>query len=371
MGDLGVSSPTGMSRANSRDSGHIPTQAPTQYATGPGSGPGQGRMSRDSAEQHHQPAARQSGLAQRGSPHQGSPYSSLEAMLSSIPESLSIPSMPSMPSVPSMSDIERSMQSGWSSFTGSLGLSPAPQQEAATPAGWAAFADDGPLASASHAVPAVPPAATAAVRPSTSELPYANVSSSAVSGPEPQQGRLSLAGTSQAGQSLPGNQTPFTSSRRKPTGLQSIDPLAAAKEAASVPLRAMSSMKQMPSPRGGSQQPGMAATPPQGGGDRIAAASAGLVDASVPVMDASPSNDWSDFATAHPLDNGDAQSPARHAQPQGGVQMQDPSNAVGTDLWAQWSIPVAQDAVNSQHASKRETEERVAPLAGQLSLLDL
>ncbi len=359
MGDLGVSSPTGMSRANSRDSGHISTQSSTQSA----SGSWQGRLSRSTAEQHLQPPARPNGAAQRGSPHQASAYS-IEAMLSSIPETLSsIPSMPSMPSVPSMSEIERSMQSGWSSFTGSLGLSPAPQQEAATPGGWTAFADESSSMPNTDAAPAMP-AAPGALAPSSVDAPHAYASSSAMAGPDFQQSRLSVGSISQGGQPPPAGQTPLGSPRRKPTGLQSIDPLTAAKEAASVPLRAMPSYKQMPSPRGESQQQGPSAHSAQGVSNSSAAAGS-HEDAFAP-KDVIASNDWSDFATAHSVDSSSAQhSPRQHAQ------TQDTSSAAGADLWAQWSVPAAQDVAAGQRTDTSTADGPATALTGQLSLLDL
>ena len=300
MGDLGVSSPTGMSRANSRDSGHISTQSSTQSA----SGSWQGRLSRSTAEQHLQPPARPNGAVQRGSPHQASAYSSIEAMLSSIPETLS--SIPSMPSVPSMSEIERSMQSGWSSFTGSLGLSPAPQQEAG---GWTAFAEESSSMPNTDAAPAMPPAA-GALAPSSVDAPHAYASSSAMAGSDFQQSRLSVGSISQGGQPLSAGQTPLGSPRRKSTGLQSIDPLTAAKEAASVPLRAMPSYKQMPS-------------------------------------------------------SGAQHSPRQHAQ------TQDTTSAAGADLWAQWSVPAAQDVAAGQRTDTSTADGPATALTGQLSLLDL
>ena len=358
LGDLGVSSPTGMSRANSRDSGHISTQSSTQSA----SGSWQGRLSRSTAEQHLQPPARPHGAAQRGSPHQASAFS-IEAMLSSIPETLS--SIPSMPSVPSMSEIERTMQSGWSSFTGSLGLSQAPQQEAATPAGWTAFAEESSSMSNTDAAPAMPPAA-GALAPSSMDVPHAYASSSAMAGPDFQQSRLSVGSSGQGGQPPPAGQTPLGSPRRKPTGLQSIDPLTAAKEAASVPLRAMPSYKQMPSPRGNSQQQGPSAHFSQGVSNRSAAAGSHHDDAFAP-KDAMASNDWSDFTTANAVDSSSAQqSPRQHAQ------TQDTNRAAGADLWAQWSVPAAQDDVAAGHRTNMSTADGPATaLTSQLSLLDL
>ena len=354
LGDLGVSSPTGMSRANSRDSGHISTQS--------ASGSWQGRLSRSSAEQHLQPAARPVGAAQRGSPHQGSAYSSIEAMLSSIPETLS--GIPSMPTVPSMSEIERSMQSGWSSFTGSLGLSHAPQQEAATPAGWTAFAEESSSMPNTNAAPAMPPA-PGAPAPSSMDAPHAYASSSAMAGPDFQQSRLSLGSSSQGGHPAPAGQTPLGSPRRKTTGLQSIDPLTAAKEAASVPLRAMPSYKQMPSPRGVSQQQGPNAQFSQGVSNRSAAVGSHHDDAFAP-KDAIASNDWSDFATAHPVDSSSAQqSPRQHAH------TQDTTSAAGADLWAQWNVPAAQDVAAGQRTDTSASDGPATALTGQLSLLDL
>ncbi|DBA87177.1 TPA: hypothetical protein ACH3X2_005181 [Trebouxia sp. C0005] len=356
LGDLGVSSPTGMSRANSRDSGHISTQSSTQSA----SGSWQGRLSRSSAEQHLQPAARPNGAAQRGSPHQASAYSSIEAMLSSIPETLS--SIPSMPSVPSMSEIERSMQSGWTSFTGSLGLSHATQQEAATPAGWTAFAEESSSVPNTDAAPAMP-AAAGAVVPSIVDAPHAYALSSAMGGSDFQQSRLSVGNDSQGGQPPPAGQTPLGSPRRKPTGLQSIDPLTAAKEAASVPLRAMPSYKQMPSPRGESQQQGHRAHSSQDVSNRSAGSHHD--DAFAP-KDAIASNDWSDFAAAHPVDSLSAQqSPRQHAQ------TQDTTSAAVADLWTQWSVPAAQDVAAGQHTDTSTAARPVMALTGQLSLLDL
>ena len=356
MGDLGVSSPTGMSRANSRDSGHISTQSSTQSA----SDSWQGRLSRSTAEQHLQPPARPNGAAQRGLPHQASAYSSIEAMLSSIPETLS--SIPSMPSVPSMSEIEQSMQSGWSSFTGSLGLSPAPQQEAATPAGWTAFAEELSSMPNTDAAPAMP-AAAGALAPSSMNAPHAYASSSAMAGSDFQQSRLSVGSNNQP---PPAGQTPLGSPRRKPTGLQSIDPLTAAREAASVPLRAMPSYKQMPSPRGEIQQQGSSAHSSQGVSNSSAAAGSHHDDAFAR-KDVIASNDWSDFAAAHPVDSTSAQqSPKQHAQ------TQDTNSAAGADLWAQWNVPAAQDDVPAgQHSDTSAADGPATALTGQLSLLDL
>ena len=280
-------------------------------------------------------------------------------MLSSIPETLS--SIPSMPSVPSMSEIERSMQSGWSSFTGSLGLSPAPQQEAATPAGWTAFAEELSSMPNTDAAPAMP-AAAGALAPSSMNAPHAYASSSAMAGSDFQQSRLSVGSNNQP---PPAGQTPLGSPRRKPTGLQSIDPLTAAREAASVPLRAMPSYKQMPSPRGESQQQGSSAHSSQGVSNSSAAAGSQHEDAFAP-KDVIASNDWSDFATAHPVDSSSAQhSPRQHAQ------TQDTTSAAGADLWAQWSVPVAQDVAAGQRTDTSTADGPATALTGQLSLLDL
>ena len=368
LGDLGVSSPSGMSRANSRDSGHISSQALPQYA----SGSWQGRLAGASAQQSQQASGRQyqQAAAHHSSAH-GSAYSSLEAMLSSIPESLS--GMPSLPTVPSMSDIERTMQSSWSSFTGSLGLSAVSQQQAATPAGWTAFADEPP----SQAAPGAASAPAASREPSSSGGHQSNLSShpgrtGAV------QTRLSVASSAQEGQSPSGGPPPLTSPRKKPIGLQSIDPLTAAKEAASVPLRAMSSFRQELSPRAGRDRQASVAPSTQGGTSRATDASPAFEDAFVPRVDASPSNDWSDFAAASPEGSSGAQhAPRQSAQLQNAVAAQGTSGAAGTDLWAQWSVPsAAQDKLTSQHTDEHQTELTVAPtsaapLASQHSLLDM
>jgi len=213
------------------------------------------------------------------------------------------------------------------------------------------------------AAPAMPAAAAGALAPSGVDARHAYASSSAMAGPDFQHSRLSVASTSPGGHPPPAGQTPLGSPRRKPTGLQSIDPLTAAKEAASVPLRAMPSYKQMPSPRGESQQQGPSAHSVQDVSNRSAAAGSHHDDAFAP-KDAIASNDWSDFAAAHPEDSSNAQqSPRQHAQ------TQDTTSAAGADLWAQWSVPVAQDVAAG-------TETRVADgpataVTGQLSLLDL
>lgn len=365
LGDLGVSSPTGMSRANSRDSGHISTQAPAQYA----SASWQGRLSRASAEQHHQQPsarqqpARQTGAAHHGSAQQGSAFS-LEAMLSSIPESLS-----SMPSVPSMSDIERSMQSGWSSFTGSLGLSSTPQQEAAAPVSWTAFADE-PASVPTSQAPTAPAAA------GSSRLQQADALSSA--GPGSDSLQTSIGAIGPGGQSPPANQAPPLSPRRKLTGLQSLDPLTAAKEAASVPLRAMASFRQ-DSPKAGSKQSlESGAQPLYSGISRASDAVSATDNPFVSTVAASPSNDWSDFAAVGPVGLSSAQeSPRRDAQTLHASVSQGTSSAAGTDLWAQWSVPSpAQDKPPSTSSDNSAPDAPVAPfstkpLTGRLSLLDM
>ena len=374
LGDLGVSSPTGMSRANSRDTGHIATQAPTQYA----SGSWQGRLSKISVEQQQPYGARQNrpaqpSTAQRSSAQQGSAYASLEAMLSSIPESLSgMPSMPSMPSVPSMSDIEKSMQSGWSSFTGSLGLSSArTQQAAAAPAGWVAFADN----SAAVADPAQAGTASSSnpsFHTASPDMHAAEQQPASPASMQSLQSRLSMAALDVDRSSTCGHAL-LSSPCKKLTGLQSIDPLAAAKEAASVPLRAMSSFRQESPSAVSSQQTHPAALTAQASMRGSSAAQ----DANVPLMDPSPSSNWSDFTSAttaevaavtmQPLPR-DVLQPASTAQPQ-------PVTAASTDLWAQWSMPSSAQTEVICIASDRPQHESKAVLptaasADQFSLLD-
>ena len=345
LGDLGVSSPSGqISRTNSRDTGHIATLAPTQHA----SGSWQGRLSRVSmdsqqSQSHRQHLPTHLAPAQRSSAAQGSAYASLESMLSSIPETLSSkPSMPSMPSVPSMSDIERSMQSGWSSFTGSLGLSPSPaqpQQQPPAPAGWVAFADDASTL----------PANTAPAQTSARGMPSNSQPAQPSNIVAPQLGSMLLPGTtcavspsdvsvraSDGNAGSTGGHTPLASPCKKPTGLQALDPLTAAKEAASVPLRAMSSFRQdssgtsslkastgMPATQASSDRGGIAAQPQE---------------ASLPAVDVCLSSDWSEFAAAQAADPAAMQPlPREVARASNAVQSID--KRANTDVWAQWSMP--------------------------------
>lgn len=349
LGDLGVSSPSGhMSRANSRDTGHIPTFGPVQHA----SGSWQGRLSRSSVDSQQLPGPRQSGQthfapAQRtSSPQQGSAYAALESMLSSIPETLSsMPSMPAMPSVPSMADIEKSMQSGWSSFTGSLGVVPAAtpaqphQLPSAQPAGWVAFANDAsalpisspPAESAVTGMPAVsqpaPPISTAASQQNGGPFPR-------VIGGFPHSVTLRAAdgdGGSSSGHSS------LASPRKKPTGLQSIDPLNAVKEAASVPLRAMSSGRQDSSSEASSHWSRSGLLAMQASTNRGSHAAEG---ASVPAMDACPSSDWSEFTAAQTADHTLMQPlPREVTQPSDASQPLSTGNGANADMWAQFSMP--------------------------------
>lgn len=378
LGDLGVSSPSGqMSRANSKDTGHIATLGPTQYA----SESWQGRLSRGSVDWQQPQSARQHtqtylAPAQRPSAPQGSAYASLESMLSSIPETLS--SMPSMPSVPSMSDIEKSMQSGWSSFTGSLGLSPPPppqpQQQPAAPTGWVAFADNG------STPPSSSTSAEAAVRGMPSSCQPAQPSSSASS---KQEGML-LPGASpwvapssvsvraadgHAGSS--GGHTPLASPRKKLTGLQALDPLTAVKEAASVPLRAMSSLKQDPkqdlSEPGGHRE--ISAVLASQASTREGSALAAHGARSIPAMDVCPSSDWSDFAAAQATDLASMQPLPREVT-QTLSASQSTGNGANTDVWAQWSTPTSSQA-QTPDAPCDKPKAPVAPAADHHSLLDM
>lgn len=380
LGDLGVSSPTGMSRANSKDTGHIATQVPAQHA----SGSWQGRLSRVSLEQQQPSSLRQSaqaqhGMAQRSAAQQGSAYASLEAMLSSIPETLSgMPSMPSMPSVPSMSDIEKSMSSGWSSFTGSLGLSPAPaqpQQQPPAPAGWVAFAEASPTQpAATEPAPVTAtsnmPAALQAGPANTAAFQQAGAPDA---GSQPLQSRMSVTAPDLGGSSSVSH-TPLTSPRLKPTGLQSIDPLTAVKAAASVPLRAMSACRQDSSSASSSQRMHSASLNAQ----TDTRGSSVAVDAAMPTVDSSPSSDWSDYSSAqaaglsamHPL-------PREVTQPASSVQALPADGAASTDLWAQWSMPsAAQTQPGNAPPDKAQGHDSEAALsasvsADQFSLLDM
>ena len=377
LGDLGVSSPTGMSRANSKDTGHIASQAPAQHA----SGSWQGRLSRVSLEQQQPNSLRQSaqaqhGMAQRSAAQQGSAYASLEAMLSSIPETLSgMPSMPSMPSVPSMSDIEKSMSSRWSSFTGSLGLSPAPpQQQPPAPAGWVAFAEESTTQ---------PPVATAAQSVATSSMPaalQAGPTSTAAfqqiatldAGPQPLQSRMSVTAPDAGPNSSLGH-APLASPCTKPTGLQSIDPLTAVKAAASVPLREMFASRQDSSSASSSQRIQSASLTAQPG----TMGSSAIADASMPVVDASPSTDWSDYSSAQAAGLSAMQPlPREVTQPSSTMQSQPTDSSASADLWAQWSMPPAAQSRPSDAPQKAMGHEYEAALtavvsADQSSLLDM
>ena len=351
LGDLGVSSPSGqMSRANSRDIGHIPTFGPVQHA----SGSWQGRLSRSSVDSQQLQGPRQSvqsahthfGPAHRtSSPQQGSAYAAIESMLSSIPETLSgMPSMPAMPSVPSMADIEKSMQSGWSSFTGSLGLSPAAapaqahQLPAAQPTGWVAFPEDTSTSptdslhakSAASGMPAVSqPAQPTSTAASQQNGPFPGVSSGFPHS-------VSLRVDGDAGSSG-GQSSPLASPRKKPTGLQSIDPLNAVKEAASVPLRAMSSFRQDSSSQGSSHRSQSALMATQASTNR---GSHAAEDVSIPAMDVCPSSDWSEFTAAQTADLTLMQPlPREVTQPSNGSQPLSTGNAANADMWAQFSMP--------------------------------
>lgn len=346
-GDLGVSSAASMSRT---DSGHISGQ---QHAHR--NDHWQSRLRRPSSEQ----------AQQRVSPTQAaSPFASIEAMLSSIPETLSsIPSMPtmaSMPSVPSMSDIERSMQSGtaalqsgWSSFTGSLGLSTAavePQQQAPANTGWVAFADT-PSTAQSSAAPLQPPINAAAQLDPFAELSNMHL------GSEPIQAASSIEAPAPH-PATPAESTSsasFTMPRRQPTGLQSLDPLNAAKEAASVPLRSMSSAKQPMTPRDSSQHQ---LSSQQCSADRPLDGS-GLMS-----MTTSPSKNWSDFAVAPCIGQSvisQAEAPQRTT-----LQAQ-----AATDAWADWK---GDATVAPQHQTPSVDQHPTAHLdiqSKQASLLDL
>lgn len=349
LGDLGVSSPSGqMSRANSRDTGHIPTFGPTQHA----SGSWQGRLSRSSVDPQQLPGPRQSAQThfapgqRTSSPQQGSAYAAIESMLSSIPETLSgMPSMPAMPSVPSMADIEKSMQSGWSSFTGSLGVAPAAalsqphQLPTAQPSGWVAFANDAsalptsspPAEYAVSGMPAVsqpaPPISTAASQQNGGLL-------SRVSSGFPHS--VSLRAADRDGGSS-GGHSPLASPRKKPTGLQSIDPLTAVKEAASVPLRAMSSGRQDSLSEASSHRSKSASLAMQASTNT---GSHAAEDASIPPMDACPSSDWSEFTAAQTADHTLMQPlPREVTQPSNASQPLSTSSGANADMWAQFSMP--------------------------------
>ena len=382
LGDLGVSSPSGqMSRANSRDTGHIATLAPMQHA----SGSWQGRLSRISADSQQPQSARQHAqthlaAAQRTSASQGSAYASIESMLSSIPETLSgMPSMPSMPSVPSMSEIEKSMQSGWSSFTGSLGLSPAaapapaqPHQQPPAPAAWLAFADVAstqpassfPAESAAEAMPAASqpaqPLSTAASQQNGVVFPHSSLGVRAADGD----------GGSSGGHTLLG------SPRKKLTGLQAIDPLTAVKEAASVPLRAMSSVRQDSSSETSSHsmKPALLAT--QASINRSSPATHVSEGASIPTVAASLSSDWSGFDAPQAADLASMQPlPREVTQPSNTIRPQSTRDRANADVWAQWSTPAnVQGQLND---TPRDTSHvTTAPLSAALaadhhSLLDM
>ena len=384
LGDLGVSSPGGqMSRANSKDTGHIATLAPTQHA----SGSWQGRLSRVSMDSQQPQSHRQNtqthlASSQRNPAPQGSAYASFESMLSSIPETLSgMPSMSSMPSVPSMSDIEKSMQSGWSSFTGSLGLSPSPSpaqphQQPAAPAGWVAFANDaGTL-----------PASSAPVEASARSMPFSSQPAQPSSTLTSQQDSVLLPGTGTSAGSSPssmsvraadgdagstGGRTPLASPRKKPTGLQALDPLTAAKEAASVPLRAMSSFRQDSSGSSSHQaNHGLLAT--QASSNRGSGIAAHAEQASIPAMDLCPSSDWSEFAAAQA--DPAAMQPLPREVTQASSAVRSIDNRANTDVWAQWSMPANVQA-QSNNASLDTSNVSVAPAsaaaADHHSLLDM
>ena len=370
LGDLGVSSPSGqMSRANSKDTGHIATLPPRQYA----SGSWQGRLTRVSMDAQQPQSHRQNmqthlAPAQRNSAPQGSAYASLESMLSSIPETLS-----SMPSVPSMSDIERSMQSGWSSFTGSLGLSvsqsPAqPHQQPLAPVDWVAFADDASTL----------PASTAAAEVSARGMPFSSQPARPSNIVASQQDSVVLPGTS-SGCSLSSasvraadgdagstsGHTPLVSPRRKPTGLQALDPLTAVKKAASVPLRAMSSLRQDSSgPSSLQAKPGLLAT--QASTNRGSGVAANAMEASI-----CPSSDWSEFAAAQAADPAEIKPlPRQVTQASNAVQSVD--NRTDMNVWAQWSTPAnGQAQPNSAARDTPNVSIASAAAADHHSLLDM
>ena len=378
LGDLGVSSPSGqMSRANSKDTGHIATVAPTQYA----SGSWQGRLSRVSMDSQQPQSHRQNmqahlAPAQRNSAPQGSAYASLESMLSSIPETLS--GMPSMPSVPSMSDLEKSMQSGWSSFTGSLGLSlslsPAqPHQQPAAPAGWVAFADD----------VSTLPASTAPAEASARGMPFTSQPAQPSNTVASQQDSVLLPGSSSgfppssvsvraadgdAGST--GGHTPLASPRKKPTGLQALDPLTAVKEAASVPLRSMASLRQDSSgPSSLKAKSGLLAT--QASTNRGSGVAAYAEEASIPATDVCPSSDWSEFAAAQAADPA-AMQPLPREVTQASNAVQSIDSRTGTDVWAQWSMPAnVQAQPNSAARDTSNVSVASAAAADHHSLLDM
>lgn len=346
-GDLGISGAAPMSRT---DSGHISGQHPHRTDHW------QSRLRRPSSEQAQQHA---------GPTQSASPFASIEAMLSSIPETLSgIPSIPSLPSVPSMSEIERSMQSGWSSFTGSLGLSAsaAESQQQQQPAniGWTAFEDT--ANTAQMTAPAQQPAPTASAQLD----PFAQLSALSIGSTAAQasgQQSATAVASSSSEQAAAPRSASFTAPQRQATGLQSLDPLNAAKEAASMPLRSMPSTKQPLTPRGGSQhQLSSQPSSPPGKVDRGAGSA-------TPSVVASPSNDWSDFTTAsstsHP-DKQQGQGPESvHVQQQAAVD-----DAVGEDDWAGWTGQTEFTAQPQAHTQDQPLQGLDAG-SKQASLLDM
>ena len=375
LGDLGVSSSGGqMSRTNSKDTGHIATLLPTQYA----SGSWQGRLSRVSMDSQQPQSHRQNtqthlAPAQRNTAAQGSAYASLESMLSSIPETLS-----GMPSVPSMSDIEKSMQSGWSSFTGSLGLSPSiaqPHQQPVAPAGWVAFADDaGTLpassAPAETAVRGAPFSSQPAQPSSTVASQQDSVLFPGINSGFPPSSVSVMAADGDAGTTA--GHTPLASPRKKPTGLQALDPLTAVKEAASVPLRAMSSFRQDSSgPSSHKANHGLLAT--QASTSRGSGTAAHAEEASIPAMDVCPSSDWSEFAAAQ-ADPAAMQPLPREVTQASSAVVQSIDSRANTDVWAQWSTP-ANVQTQPNNAALDASDISVAPASAAArdhhSLLDM
>lgn len=365
-GDLGFSSAAPMSRT---DSGHISGQQHSHR-----NDHWQSRLRQPSSEQ----------APQRSSPtHGASPFASIEAMLSSIPETFSsIPSMPSMPSVPSMSEIDRSMrsgsaalQSGWSSFTGSLGLSTSAaeaqsqqqQQQQAGSTGWAAFEDMPHTAqSSASAAPPQPPVPSAAAQLDPfAELTDIRLGSTATQTASSGQAPAAQPGAASARTSsdlaAAASSASFTLPRRQPTGLQSIDPLNAAKEAASMPLRSMPSSKQPMTPRGTSQHQLS---------NQQSSADTSLVGSSLHSVTTSPSNNWSDFAVASSIGHSESQrveaSDRIHMQ-QTGVA----GNAADTDTWASWQGEIATAPQQQPQLHDQMPTQSLDTGSKQASLLDL
>lgn len=314
-----------------------------------------------------------------------------EAMLSSIPETLSgMPSMPSMPSVPSMSEIERSMQSGWTSITGSLGLANSlPEQQAAASgiAAWTAFQDapstsfqDAPstaqptplaqpapllaqqqqLASSSGHADADPFAQLYSARTGSTAAPASPTAVNRI------QSSSSLARSTaeQAAAATPAGS--FTLPRKPATGLQSIDPLNAAREAASVPLMSMASSKQPLTPRGASQLQRLSQHSPSTSADDAQ-------NVSMPAsLEGSPSNVWSDFTTAantsYAAEQQATASDLRKVD-------QPASSGLATDPWAAWAGPTTVQQSPAQQ-SQRPVQDQFSiqhldANSKQASLLDL